>query len=645
MRVTVDRLDDKRMIIKPVGYLGPLDFPAYLKMVKAIAGTRYSKTHRAQLAPLDMEICRQLRETFGAGLRVGEALAQWAREEVVREQAAQTMMTVDLTRSLELPIVSRDLPTMYGAMLNKGYQLVAPEFVKLADGSALIADQPGLGKCLETFASLVELDVRGVGLVIAPKTSLTVVWQAEVHKWLSELPGEAAAYVATGTRAQRDDTIASALASPARLTFLMVNAEMTRLKETTSCPRSDDLPDAQCRGDWEDCSFAADHKVERVAEYPALHAQPWAFQIGDEIHRYMINANPRSKRPSAVGLGLQRLPLAAGGSRLALSGTPSKGRLKNLWPVLHWLYPQKYTSQWRWLRQYCQTAANPYSPTGDMVTDNLRPERAEGLDRELARVMLRRTKPELRKINPQWAPPDKEYYEVWVDLDTKQRKAYNALVKDGSAKIDGGSLTANGILAQMTREQQLAGCYGKMVAGTFVPSLPSAKFDWLYETFLPKLGITGDRKTETGQGKAVVASQFTQFINLWASELRASGIACHVLTGETSDKNRAKIVEEFQAEGGPRVFLLNTMAGGVSITLDAADDIVIMDETRVPDDQEQVEDRVHRTSRVDHQVNVWYVRARDTIEEATLSTNETKDTLNRRILDVRRGVEIIKNRK
>lgn len=646
MQVSVERLDDKRLIIRPVGFLGPDEFAAYLRMVKSVPGTRFSKTHRAQLGPLDMEVCRQLREVFGKALRVGNKLADWARDEIVREQVAQTMKTVDLSHEISLPVIERDLPEMYAAMRRKGYQLVAPAFAAQAGWSYLNGDQPGLGKCLETFAVLVESGVKGVGLVIAPRTSLTVVWKAEVEKWLAELPGGAAAYVADGPRAQREQTIAAALASPARLTFLMVNAEMCRLKETTECVGA-----GACDGTNEYCEFAADHKTWRFPEYDELHAHPWAFQVADEIHRYMVSANPRSKKPSAVGLGLQRLPRAAlpdlsgDAPRLPLSGTPFKGRLRNLWPVLHWMYPDKYSSQWRWLRQYCKTAANPYSPTGDMVTDELIPEREAGLDRELSRVMLRRTKDELRTINPEWAPPPKEYYEVWVDLTPQQRKAYTALVADGTAQVDGGKLSANGTLALMTRLQQLAGCYGKMAAGQFVPQLPSAKFDWLSETFLPKLGITGDPKTETGDGKVIIASQYTQFINLWAKALRDKGIRCHVLTGETSDRERVRQVQDFQRSGGPRVFLLNTMAGGVSVTLDAANDVVIMDETDVPDDQEQVEDRAHRTSNVDHHVNVWYVRARGTIEEQIMGNTTYKDTTNRRVLDWRRGIEIIKERR
>jgi SNF2 family DNA or RNA helicase len=76
----------------------------------------------------------------------------------------------------------------------------------------------------------------------------------------------------------------------------------------------------------------------------------------------------------------------------------------------------------------------------------------------------------------------------------------------------------------------------------------------------------------------------------------------------------------------------------VSITLDAADDIVLMDETWVPDDQEQVEDRVHRASNVTHQVDVWYVRTKGTIEEGIAQTSAEKAESNHVVLDAQRGL-------
>ena len=90
------------------------------------------------------------------------------------------------------------------------------------------------------------------------------------------------------------------------------------------------------------------------------------------------------------------------------------------------------------------------------------------------------------------------------------------------------------------------------------------------------------------------------------------------------------------------MFFLNTFAGGVSLTLDAADDMVILDETWVPDDQEQLEDRIHRISRGETRspATYWYVRTRGTIEEHIARTTLGKDTIQKRLMDGRRGVAL-----
>jgi SNF2 family DNA or RNA helicase len=72
--------------------------------------------------------------------------------------------------------------------------------------------------------------------------------------------------------------------------------------------------------------------------------------------------------------------------------------------------------------------------------------------------------------------------------------------------------------------------------------------------------------------------------------------------------------------------------------LDAADDIVLAGETWVPDEQEQVEDRVHRASDVKHQVDCWYLRTKGTVEEAIANTNVEKAESNHVVLDANRGL-------
>ena len=141
--------------------------------------------------------------------------------------------------------------------------------------------------------------------------------------------------------------------------------------------------------------------------------------------------------------------------------------------------------------------------------------------------------------------------------------------------------------------------------------------------------------------KTIVASQFTGFIDALSDRLTKKKIGHYTLTGKTSDREREFIKTNFQKETGEMVVLLNTKAGGVSLTLDLADDVVICDQTWIPDDQQQVEDRAHRISR-NHNVTIWYLASIGSIDEDVAVTNSTREMSARSVLDKQRGVEYVR---
>lgn len=615
---------------------------------KAVPGARpiWSRSRNGRRSfegwsyPLDLGTCRALRSVFGERLDIGPLLRDWAWAERQREASLDRLAGTPLDTTVDLESVWSVAPDAAAAMEARGYQTVAARFGAVAR-RYILADAPGLGKCLETFGALLEGGVRrGHILVICPRTAMRAAWERDIQKWLPRKV--ATVHVAQGDRAERETIMDEYFRLPVdRMRFLVINAEMVRWrKESINKTTGEVTPEA--------------------IEYPILFDIRWDAIIGDEVHKYLMNANPRAKKTSAVGFGFQRLEVRDDGIKAALSGTPMKGKPKNLWGTLHWIQPKTYTSEWNWVGKYFKSEFNKFAHTKKTYTDELLPGAEERLAAELRPLMMRRTKDELHRINPAWAPPPKEYFEVWVDLSPEQKAAYETVVNDAMITFEDHVMNVNGVLAEMTRLKQFAGASARIVQHPtkrlksgrlrpayreFVPTLPSGKLDWLMDTFLPKRGITGDPKTETGDAKVVLASQFTSLINLFAPELRRNGIDCYTLTGETSDRERDRIVQDFQNNPhSPRVFFINTEAGGVALTLDAADDVVILDETWVPDEQEQVEDRAHRTSRPDHNVSIWYVRSRDTLEYDIAFANESKDTTQKNILDAQRGVEWAKRK-
>lgn len=594
----------------------------------------WSERKSAWTCQLTMRQCQILRDLFGDALEIGPDLWAWAEKWNAKQAEAEAIHSLNKAQPVELPNVMELAPNMYDAMLNRGYQTIVAEFGNRV-GSHFNGSQPGAGKTIETFAALIERGlVGGWWLVAAPKKAIHATWITEADKWLGDLDVDVHAVDAEtiGSVAKRIKYLEELAAKgpQADINMILINPEMTRMKAI--------CPTGLCKGNDGFCEAKNRHKKQ--PDIPPLFIMDLDAVVLDETHKYMMKANERSKTVSQQGMGLQKLPLVSHGMKIGMSGTPYKGKPRRFWPVLHWLNPREYTGQWSWQEHFFESKVNRWAFQGKAITDRMKPDMQKQFYKEMDRLMIRHTKQELRALNPAWAPPEKRYAEVWVKMDDKQRKQYEDLERTFSVDLDGRILTANGILAIMTREKQLAIACGSIADDNrYKPKLPSAKWDWITE-FLDSQGVLDE---PTDGDKYIIASQFVEVLDMYATDLERLKVPYYIVTGKT--KNIERIQQSWQEIGkGARVMLLGTQAGGTSLTLDAADTVILNDETFVPDEQEQVEDRAHRTSRTDHQVDVIYLRTEDTIEREIAGDNEWKDDTQKRILDARRGIEITKKK-
>lgn len=618
---------------------------------RRIPGANWSKTASAWTLPLSMDSARALRETFADDLIILPPLWAWAKKEMVRERSLS-----ELGRKLSGVELQRvpQYPAMHKAMASRSYQAAAARFV--AEGrSVLIADTPGLGKTLEAVAGCVEAAAEAAGpyLVCAPQTSLDVVWQREI---LMRLPEDAAIYVVDGSKSRRD-TILELAFDPSRdlsTTWVIINIEMIRTKGFWICPTCDaewqasDKP----RSSIVDCGHDPKKiKTRYEHKYPQLFDLEWGGIIMDECQRSLIRT---SGTPTQTRAGAMRLQTRADGVRIALSGTPMRGKSQRLWGTLNWLRPDLYTGYWGWVERYWHVdLSSGYREIGD-----LRQDRKEALSLALDGIMIRRTKQE---VSPELPP--KAYMgspldlgdpnspvAVWLSMTPEQEKAYRQMQAMGSAKVLDGTLNAVGILAELTRLKQFASCFGRMVEVKrreetvieFRPEIPSNKFNWLVQ-FLTERNIIDPDEEQTG--KVVIVSQFTQTLELFAGALVKLGVTPLFITGKVTGNKRKAQVDAFNdPNSGFNVLFLNTMAGGVSITLDAADDMVFIDETHVADDQEQTEDRINNR-RPEEKVatrRYWYLKSLGTVDEGIAIANLHMDKQQKDLLDGRRGVEYVR---
>lgn len=624
---------------------------------KRLSGAYFSKTRMAWQLQLSMDACRELRKEFGDGLTIGPRLWEWAETERKREKKLRK-----IGRKLEgttLERVPKLFPDLAEAMKSRPYQQTAVRFI--ASGrSVLLADAPGLGKTVEAIASVIEADVPGPYLVIAPLAALETTWAREIEL---RLPGHRAVVIsaASGVAAQRSHSIGLALQTNAATTWIVTNASALNTRIWWECRECSPARRWRSSGKPKSAVVDCGHppaKARVVVEHDqdAVFSHGWGAVFMDESHDVLVR---NSGAPTMTRTGATLLRIRPDGIRLALTGTPYRSNPLKLWGTLNWLRPREYGSYWTFVQRFWEVSKSGYG--GSMEIGPRKPDMDERMSEMLDGTMLRRTKQE---VAPEL--PTKQYMGteltpggpvgVWLPMTPAQARAYAEMERMGVAELDEGTLTAIGGLAVITRLRQFANSYGKMVplglreeaegwnrGMGFEPGIPSNKLDWLVQ-FLTDMGLLG--KDREPQGKVVVVSQFTRHLIMFQSALNLSGLRSRRIDGTITGKQRTLIQDEFNdPRSGVDVLFLQTKTGGVSITLDAADDMVILDETNVPDDQEQVEARIdnRRPEEKIAQRRYWYLRSLGSIDQVIAEENAILDKDQRQLLDGRRGVAYVRS--
>lgn len=571
---------------------------------REVGGGRWSKPDKTWRYPLSLDTCHRLRVVFGARLDVGQPLREWyGAQNAKADERLQKAAVGDATLT-RLPEVAPVLASALRADQRAAAALLAEGW----RGAALLADHPGTGKTICTISGILESGVTGPVLVVCPRLSVRAVWFRELKRWTNE-----SVYMARGTRAQRTKAIKEFMDDPSERKWLIIVAETLRIKE-------------RINGEGK--------KEHDGYEYPELFDPVWSVVAVDESHKMFGSLTV--VKGTLAGRGLKCLKIATGNplNRLAITGTPfgKGGRIQGMFGTLHWLWPDEFTSFWRWAGQHFEIeekdigyGRRPVKQIGALKAG----ADGENFLRTLGPRMIRRTKAE---VLPHLPP--KHYADVWCEMGPKQSKQYKRLLDEAEIRSEGGIVTVDGVLAAITRGKQAASGY-LLVEDEAVKFDPdnSCKIETLFEK-LEERGYFDD----DSELKVLVASQFNELLAAVETEATRRGLKFFKITGSTSDAKRDVIMEDFQSsQTHTRMIMLNSKAGGVSVTLDAADEIHMLDEMWDPGDNEQLEDRIHRASRI-HQAMIFRYRTLGTIDEAIANDVEGRRFEQFKVMDANRGV-------
>lgn len=616
--------------------------PQLVKDIKKVTTARFVNKQKSPTGKpfwrvdLDLNTMRRLREVFGDRLEIGEALRAWGREEVAKERNLTDLSQADDAELDNMPAPLIDGVEVGGRKIAlRPYQKADIKF--MASTNAINANQPGAGKTIETIGSFLEAGLEwGQIVVFAPIQSLRNVWEQEIAQ-VYEAAGYDAPTILTGDNpAQRREAIAEAkaLADDDKAFWLVLNPYMARLRNVRVLD-GEELSKAEF-GELSPRDQERSTLEERLVS-PELAEIDWDGMVIDEFHLMGLS------NPSTLGArGVNRIAeLTQPLKKFALSGTPMGGKPIKLWGALHFLEPDKFGSRWNWARHWLVVNHNGY---GHQI-EGIMPGREVDFYNHLKPYLVRRTK---REALP--GLPPKQRIDVWCSMTPKQGEQYTKFATEAEWELEDaeeqGRLTATNILAAYTRLKQFAGAFCKVhrdAKGDIKceATTDSGKIEQLLEK-LREENVIVTSEDDDEPKRAVVFSQFVPMVAAITEALEAEGVpVATMVAGKT--KRNTEIARSFQRmdADSPRVIVMNTMMG-TALNLSAADTVHVLDETWVPDNQEQAEDRAHRGDDLTmgkDEVRMYYYRTRGTVEEHIQRLVADKALNNKTILDVRRRMQ------
>jgi len=438
-----------------------------------------------------------------------------------------------------------------------------------------LADDMGLGKTVQVLALLLLLERHrafpGPHLLVVP-ASLLANWKVEAERFAPSLR--------------------VLVAHPS----VVPRKELARLR-----------PQALAEYDLVVVSYGS------VRRFPWLAEASFGLVVLDEAQAIK---NPAARQTRAVKALGSRV-------RLALTGTPVENRAGDLWSIFDFVNPGLLGSA----KEFGAFLKRASGAGPEKFADGEAPRSPYAALRELVGpYILRRLKTDRAVIADL---PDKTEVKAFCALTKRQAALYQEAVESlareiARVKLEDRMRRRGLVLASLLRLKQICNHPSQWLGdGAYAPA-ESGKFARLAEI----AEVVASR-----QEKALV---FTQFREMTAPLARFLGDVFGrpglVLSGETRVRERAELVQRFQADEAVPFFVLSLKAGGTGLNLTAATHVVHFDRWWNPAVENQATDRAFRIGQKKG-VLVHKIVCRGTVEERIDAMLEDKRQLSRELLE------------
>ncbi|GAA3197745.1 DEAD/DEAH box helicase [Actinocorallia longicatena] len=323
---------------------------------------------------------------------------------------------------------------------------------------------------------------------------------------------------------------------------------------------------------------------------------PWARVVCDEAQALKNSSTRQAKAVRSIPAG----------SRIALTGTPVENHLTELWSLMEFANPGLLGPK----KAFRERFAVPIEAEGDE-------QAALELKRATQPFILRRLKTDKSIITDL---PEKQEMKEFCHLTVEQASLYQATVEDMLEQIaEADDKQRRGlVLATMAKLKQVCNHPAHFLKdGSRLPGR-SGKLTRLEE-------ICGE-VMEAGE-KILVFTQYAEFGSMLQPYLAARlDRPVLWLHGGTSKQHRDDLVQRFQEDAEPSVFLLSLKAAGTGLTLTAANHVVHVDRWWNPAVEDQATDRAFRIGQKKN-VQVRKFICAGTLEEKVDEMIERKKSL------------------
>uniref|UniRef100_A0A8C2Q6N9 Chromodomain helicase DNA binding protein 4a n=1 Tax=Cyprinus carpio TaxID=7962 RepID=A0A8C2Q6N9_CYPCA len=433
----------------------------------------------------------------------------------------------------------------------------------------ILADEMGLGKTVQTAVFLYSLykegHSKGPFLVSAPLSTI-INWEREFEMWA---PGM---YVVTYV----GDKDSRAVIRENEFSFennaIRGGKKPSRMKKEASVKFH---------------VLLTSYELITI-DTAVLGSIDWACLVVDEAHRLKNNQ-------SKFFRVLNNYPLQ---HKLLLTGTPLQNNLEELFHLLNFLTPERFSNLEGFLEEFADIAKE---------------DQIKKLHDMLGPHMLRRLKADVFKHMP-----SKTELILRVELSPMQKKYYKFILTRNFEALN--TRSGGNQVSLLNVVMDLKKCcnhpYLFPVAAMEAAKMPNGMYEGstltkasgkllLLHKMLRKLKEGGHRVLIFSQVNKhlfiylgfiyLLCRDMTKMLDLLEDFLENEGYKYERIDGSITGGMRQEAIDRFNAPGAPQfVFLLSTRAGGLGINLATADTVVIYDSDWNPHNDIQAFSRAHR---------------------------------------------------